>query len=86
MRIDLEDFEGLDALQARVSVLFEQGIEHRARLVPVLDEHVALANVRGPLAARERRLVECDVADEIEGVDVVAYLFGPLVEKTPLAC
>ena len=41
-RIDLEDFERLDALDARVGVLVEQRVEHGARLVAVLGEDVAL--------------------------------------------
>ena len=39
----------------------------------------------GALAPGERRLVEGDVADEIEGVVVAAHLFRQLVEKHALA-
>ena len=37
------------------------------------------------LAARERRLVEGDVADQVEGVEVLADLLGQLVEEDALA-
>ena len=51
----------------------------------VLGEHVALADVVGPLAAGERRLVEGDVADQVEGVEVLADFLGERFEQQPLA-
>jgi hypothetical protein len=42
----------------------------------VFGEHVALLDVVGAFAAGERRLVEGDVADQVEGVEVLADLLG----------
>ena len=53
-------------------------------LLAVLAEDVALLHVVGALLAGERRLVEGDVADEVEGVVVAADLFGQLVEEHAL--
>ena len=65
-------------------VLGEQRIEHGAGLRPILGEHVALPDVLGPLAPGERRLVEGDVADEVEGVEVLAHFLGERVERQAL--
>ena len=39
------------------------------------------ADVVRALAARERRLVEGDVADEVEGIEVLADFFGQRVKR-----
>ena len=62
----------------------EQRFEHGAGLRAVLGEHVALADVLGPLAAGERRPVEGDVADEVEGIEVLADFLGQRVERQAL--
>ena len=61
----------------------EQRFEHGAGLRAVLGEDVALAHVLGPLAAGERRPVEGDVADEVEGIEVLADFLGQRVEQQP---
>ena len=66
---------------AFVLVFLQQGFEHGAGLRAVLGEDVALADVVGPLAAGERRLVEGDVADEVEGIEVLADFLGERVER-----
>ena len=65
-------------------VLLQQRFEHGAGLRAVFREDIALPDVVGALAARERRLVECDVADEVEGVEVLADFFGQGVEREAL--
>ena len=50
----------------------------------VLGEDIALADVVGALAAGERRLVEGDVADQVEGVEVLAHFLGQRVERQAL--
>ena len=62
----------------------EQGIEDGAGLVAIVAEDVALLHLVGPFLAGQRRLVEGDVADEIEGVVVAADLLGELVEEHAL--
>ena len=69
-------------VDAAVGVLVEQGLEHGAGLVAVLGEDVALLHLVGALAARERRLVEGDVADEVEGVVVAARPARPVRRGT----
>ena len=69
---------------AFVLVLLQQRFEHGAGLRAVLREDVALADVLGPLAAGERRLVEGDVADEVEGIEVLAHFLGERVERQAL--
>ena len=69
---------------AGVGVLVEQGVEDGAGLVAVLGEDVALPDVARAFAPGERRLVEGDVADEIEGVVVAADLLGQFVEEDPV--
>jgi hypothetical protein len=51
----------------------------------VLGEDVSLLHLLGAFAARERRLVEGDVADQIEGVVVAAHLLGQFLEEHALA-
>ena len=62
----------------------QQRIEHGAGLRAVFREHVALADVLGALAAGQRRLVEGDVADEVEGVEVLAHFLGERIERQAL--
>ena len=52
---------------------------------PYLAKTLRLLHVVGAFAAGERRLIEGDVADEIEGVVVAADLLGQFVEEDALA-
>ena len=87
MRVERRDFQNPGVIEAGddafVLILGEQGFEHGAGLRAVFGEHVALAHVVGTLTAGERRLVEGDVADEVEGVEVLADFFQQRVEQQP---
>ena len=79
-----EDLERLDAREATVGILVEEGVEHGAgssrRTWPKTFRFFTLA-------ARSRRvsgLVEGYVADEVEGVVVPSHLLGKFVEEEPL--
>ena len=76
--------EGGDLQEARVSetgdyavvlIFVQQGFEYSTGLRAVLGEHIALAHVSHAVAAGERWLVEGDVADEVEGVQILANFF-----------
>ena len=54
-------------------------------LSPYLAKTLRFFTLLGALAAGERRLVEGDVADEIEGVEVAADLLGQFVEEHALS-
>ncbi len=69
---------------ALVLILGQQRIEHGAGLGTVFREHVALLHVLGALAAGERLLVEGDMADEVEGVEVLAQFLGDGIERQAL--
>ncbi len=56
-------------------------MQHVAGLLAVLGEHMALLDAFGTFAPREWRLVERDMADQIEGVVVATHLFGQLIQK-----
>ncbi len=58
----------------------QQGFKHGAGLRAVFGEDIALADIVCALAARERRLVESDMADEVEGVEVLADFLGQRVK------
>ena len=79
-----EDVAVLEHGDALVGVLVEERIENGARLLAVLGEDVALLHVVGPLPARERGLVEGDVADEVERVVVGADLLAERLEEDAL--
>jgi hypothetical protein len=83
-RRDAQDLRILQVEDALILVFVEQRVEHGASLLAVPREHVALADVVGPLAAGERRLVEGDMADQIERVEVLADLLGQRVEDRAL--
>ena len=83
-RVHLQDFQRLDARDAGVGVFLQQGIEDGAGLVAVLGEDVALLDLLSPLAAREGRAVESDVADEVESVEVATHLLGEFLEEDAL--
>jgi hypothetical protein len=69
---------------ALVSILFEQRVEHGAGLRPIFGEHVALLDVFGPFAARQRLLVEGDMADQIEGIEVPPEFVRDGIERETL--
>ena len=68
---------------AFVLILLQQGFQHGAGLRAVLGEDIALADVVGPLAAGERRLVEGHMADEVEGIEVLADFLEQRFEQQP---
>ena len=78
-RVEGRDFQHLHIVQpaddAFVLVLGEQRFQHGAGLGAVLCEDVSFLDVVGAFAARQRWLVEGDVADEVEGVEIFAHLF-----------
>ncbi len=72
-------------VDAFVGVLVEQRLEDARAFVAVLGEVVALAHVVGALTAGERRLIEGDVADEVEGVEsCLTYVLGERLEEDAL--
>src|SRR5690606_16126681 len=79
-----EDLDALDGLDPLVGVLVEERVEDRAGLVAVAGEVVALPDPLRALPAGERRAVEGDVADEVEGVVVPADLLRKRVQEDAL--
>ena len=77
----LGEFDEMDAF---FGVFVEQGGEDAAGGVAVLGVDVALLDVAGAFAAWDGRLIEGDVADEIEGVEILADLVLELVEQDAL--
>ena len=76
--------EGGDLQQTRVIetgdhtvvlIFVQQGFEHDTGLRAVLGEHIALAHVSHAVAAGERWLIKGDVADEVEGIQILANFF-----------
>lgn len=59
----------------------EQGIEDGPGLFTVSGENIPLADVVGPLAPGEGRLVKGDIADQVEGIEIPANLLGQGLEK-----
>ncbi len=80
-RGDLQDARIVKVSDAFVLVFLEQGFEHGAGLLAVLGEDIALADILRPLTPGERRLVEGHVADEVEGVEVLAHFLGQRIEQ-----
>jgi hypothetical protein len=66
---------------ALVLVFLQQRLKHGAGLRAVFCEDIPLANVICALPARERRLVECHIADKIKGVEVLAYFIGQRLKR-----
>lgn len=76
----IEDAGLLDVLDALVGLPVQQGIQHQSCLVLILAEVVALAHLVGPLFSGQRGLAVGDVADEIEGIRVLA---DPFLQSLP---
>src|SRR5690606_23750831 len=79
-----EDLDALDGLDPLVGVLVEERFEDRPGLLAVAGKVVALPDSLRALATGERRAVEGDVADEVEGVVVPANFLGQRVEEHAL--
>ena len=83
-RGDLQHVGVVEIENALVLIFGEQRIEHGAGLAAVFGEHVALLDVLGPLAARQRGAIEGHMADEIEGIEVLAKFLGDGIERQAL--
>ena len=83
-RGDLQHVGVVEIENALVLIFGEQRIEHGAGLAAVFGEHVALLDVLGPLAARQRWAIEGHMADEIEGIEVLAKFLGDGIERQAL--
>jgi hypothetical protein len=81
---DLEHIRIVEIEHAFVLIFGEERIEHGAGLRPVFCEHVALFHVVGPLAAGQRLAVKGDMADQVEGIKVLAKFFGAEAETATL--
>ena len=68
---------------ALILILLQQRLKHGAGLRAVFGENIALADIFRALAARKRRLIESNVADEIEGIEVLADFFGERIKGKP---
>ena len=70
--IERGNFQNPDVIEsgdnAFILIFCQQGFQHGTGLRAVLGEHIALAHVIGPVAARQRRLVEGDMSNQVEGV------------------
>ena len=71
-RRDLEHTWVVEADDALILILLEQGLKDRSGLWPVLREHVAFPDVCRSFLAGQRRPVECDVANQIEWIKISA--------------
>src|SRR4030067_2081717 len=81
---DLQDTGVVEAGNAFVLVFLEQGFEQRAALLAVFGEDIALANILRPLTPGERRLVEGNVANEVERVEVLTHFLRPWIKEQAL--
>src|SRR6187200_1878384 len=72
--VNFQNFKRLDAFDASIGIFLKQSIEDSAGLLTIFREDVALANIFGAFAAGERRLVEGNVANQVKGIVVAAYL------------
>ena len=65
---------------AFVGVLGEQRVEHGAGLVPVFAEYIPFLDVLGALAPGQRLGIERHMADQVEGIEVLAQFCGDNVK------
>lgn len=77
--VEGRDFKNVNVIQptddALILIFAEQRFEHGTGFLTVFGKNIALLDAIGALATRQRRLVEGDVADQIEGVEVFADFF-----------
>ena len=78
---DLEDFGVVQIDYSLVLILLEQGFEDLSGLRSVAGEDIAFADTVGTFAASEGTLIESDVADEVEGVELLADFGGDGIER-----
>ena len=86
-RVEWGDFQNFDVIEtgdnAFVLILGEQSFKHGTGLRAVFGEDIALFDVVGAFAAGQRRLVEGNVANQVEGIEVFADLFQQRLQKQP---
>ena len=83
--VERGNFQNSDVIEsgdnAIVLIFGKQGFQHGTGLWAVLGEHIALAHVVGAGAPCQRRLVEGDMANQVEGVQVFADFFHERIEE-----
>ena len=68
---------------AVVLIFVQQGFEHGTGLRAVVGEHIAFADISHAVTASEWWLVEGDVADEVKGIQLLAYFFQQGIKEQP---
>lgn len=84
--IELRNLENLRIVQAGdafVLILLEQGFQYGAGLLAVLGEDIPLADIVRPFPSRQRRLIEGHMADEVEGIEIFPHFIGQWFEQQP---
>src|SRR5690348_819102 len=82
--IELEDLDVFDGLDAGVGVFVQQAFQHLPGCALIFGKVVALAHLVGALATRQRRLVEGDVADQVERIELLAeFLLNLVGQRLP---
>jgi hypothetical protein len=81
---DAQHIRIIEVQNALIRVFLKQRIQHGTRLRAVFREDVALAHILGPLAPGQWLAVKGDVADQVEGVQVLAKLIGNGVKRQAL--
>ena len=79
-RRDLQNSRVAKVDDALILIFLQQRFKHGAGLRAVFRENISLADVFCALAARERGLVECHMADKVKGVEVLADFLGQRVK------
>ena len=80
-RLNSQHVDGFNGLDAFVGILLQQGLQYGSCLIAVFSEVVSLPDVLRSLTACQGRLVEGDMADQIERVEVFANLFSKFGEE-----
>jgi hypothetical protein len=69
-----------------VCKLVQKGFQDSANIVTIFGEYIPLLNPVNTFATRQGWLVKGDMADEIEGVQIVSQLVRKLVKKYSTIC
>ncbi len=73
-------------MHAFVVILVEQRLQHGAGRLAVFGEVLRLRTFSARSSPGQRRLVEGDVADQVEGVEVLADLCGQILQEHAVLC
>src|SRR5664280_2529684 len=82
--LELQDLDLAKVFESLVGVLIQERVEHSAGLIAVFREDIPLLDVAHAFLTSQWRLIECNVADQVERAQIITCTLGQRLEQYAL--